>query len=92
MLLFLPRFSAKAYCSYDELLPDLQKHMLGYEKTKRYFTRTNLYCYLIENGDIKLAIENPEKLCELSKANPEDEASYSEIYQLIKLLNELEPV
>jgi len=92
LLHFLPRFSAKVYCSYDELLPELQKYMPGYEKTKRYFTRTNLYCYLIENGDIIRAMENSEKLCELSKANPEDEVSYSEVYKLIKLLNELEPV
>ena len=33
-------------------VPELQKYMPGYEKTKRYFIRTNLYKYLIENGDL----------------------------------------
>lgn len=92
LLHFVPNLSTRLYRSYDELLTELQKYMPGYEKTKRYFTQTNLYCYLNENGDINRALENSEKLCELSKASPEDETSYSEVYKIIRLLNDLEPM
>ena len=90
LLHFLPQLSTKVYSSYEDVLQVLQKYMPGYEKTKRYFIRTNLYCYLNENGDINLALKNSEKLCELSKANPENGASYSEVYKIIKLLKDIE--
>jgi len=92
LLHFVPNLSTRLYRSYEELLPELQKYMPEYDKTKQYFTRTNLYCYLKEHGDINRAMENSEKLSELSKANPDDEVSYSEIYKVIKLLNDLEPM
>ena len=75
------------YESYDQLLPELQKYMPGYEKTKRYFIRTNLYKYLTENGDLERAMSNSEKLCQLCKESPEDLKAYSEIHKIIKLLN-----
>lgn len=40
----------------------MQRNMPGYEKTKRYFIRTNLYKYLTENGDLERAMSNSEKL------------------------------
>jgi len=92
LLHFLPILSTKVYHSFDDLLPELQKYMPGYEKTKKYFKQTNLYCYLKKNGDMNRALENSKKLFELSKANPEDEASYSEVYKVINLLNDLEPM
>ena len=49
----------KTMTSYS---PELQKYMPGYEKTKRYFTRTNLYKYLTENGDLERAMSNSEKV------------------------------
>ena len=63
--------------------------MPGYEKTKRYFIRTNLYKYLIENGDLKRAMLNSEKLCQLCKESPEDIIAYSEIHKVISMLNKL---
>lgn len=92
LLHFLPTLSTKVYRSYDDLLPELQKYMPGYEKTKKYFKHTNLYCYLKKHGDMNLALENSKKLYELSKTNPEEEASYSEVYKVINLLNDLEPM
>ena len=92
LLHFVPNLSTRVYRSYEDLLPELQKYMPGYEKTKRYFTRTDLHCYLNEHGDINRAMKNSEILSERSKANPEDEVSYSEIYKVIKLLNDLEPM
>lgn len=73
--------------SYEQLLPELQKYMPGYEKTKRYFIRTNLYKYLTENGDLERAVSNSEKLCQLCQESPEDLKAYSEIHKVIELLN-----
>lgn len=90
ILHFLPNLSEKRYQNQTELIRELQKYMPGYEKTKHYFNRTNLFCYLNEHGDINRAIQNAEKLCEKSKENPEDGISYSEIYKVINLINELQ--
>ena len=37
LLHFLSNVVCRRYESYDQLLPELQKYMPGYEKTKRYF-------------------------------------------------------
>lgn len=58
LLHFLPNMVCKHYESYEQLLPELQKYMPVYEKTKRYFIRTNLYKYLTENGDLERALRN----------------------------------
>ena len=92
LLHFLPSLSEKRYGNQLQLIKELQKYMPGYEKTKRYFTRTNLFCYLNEHGDINRAMQNAEKLCEKSRENPENEISYSEIYKVINLINELQPM
>ena len=63
--------------------------MPGYEKTKRNFIRTNLYKYLIENGDLERAMSNSEKLCQLCKESPEDLMAYSEIHKVIKLFDSM---
>lgn len=84
---FLPNVAYRRYENYDQLLPELQKYMPGYEKTKRYFIRTNLYKYLTENGDLERAMSNSEKLCQLCKESPEDLKAYSEIHKVIELLN-----
>lgn len=36
LLHFLPTLQVKHYTSYEQLIPELQKYMPGYEKTKRY--------------------------------------------------------
>lgn len=61
--------------------------MLGYEKTKRYFIRTNLYKYLTENGDLERAMSNSEKLCLLCQESPEDLESIFKIHKVIDLFN-----
>ena len=81
----MPIVVCKHYESYEQLLPELQKYMPGYEKTKRYFIRTNLYKYLTENGDLERAVQNSEKLCQLCKETPEDMKAYSEIHKVIEL-------
>lgn len=89
LLHFLPDLSKRKYNSCDEILPELQKYMPGYEKTKKYFRKTDLYCYLRKHGDIERAVRNGKLLSELSKANPDDEICYSEVYKVIELINDL---
>lgn len=92
LLHFLPTVVYRRYESYEQLLPELQKYMPGYEKTKRYFIRTNLYKCLTENGDLERAMSNSEKLCQLCQESPEDLKAYSEIHKVIRLLNDIKPI
>ena len=71
LLHFLPNVVCRRYESYDQMLPELQKYMPGYET---------------ENGDLERAISNSEKLCQLCKESPEDLKAYSEIHKIIELL------
>ena len=68
----------------------MQRNMPGYEKTKRYFIRTNLYKYLTENGDLERAMSNSKKLCQLCQESPEDLKAYSEVHKVLMLLNEID--
>lgn len=86
LLHFLPDLSKRKYISYDDLLPELQMYMPGYEKTKRYFRKTDLYTFLENNGDIERAVRNGKLLSELSKSNPDDEICYSEVYRVIEII------
>jgi hypothetical protein len=81
-----PDLSKRKYISYDDLLPELQRYMPGYEKTKRYFRKTDLYTFLEKNGDIERAVRNGKLLSELSKSNPDDEICYSEVYKVIEII------
>lgn len=89
LLHFLPNFSAKHYEWCDDVIPDLQRYMPGYEKTKRYFRKVNLYRYLTENGDLSRAMSYSTRLCQLAQESPDDARSYSEIHKVIELLNTL---
>ncbi len=89
LLHFIPNLSTKRYNSYEDILPELRKYMPEYEKTKKYFRQISLYSFLKENGDENRAIENAKKLCELNISEFENENSYSELYRVIELLNEL---
>ena len=89
LLHFLPNVVCRHYDSYDQLLPELQKYMPGYEKTKQYFIRTDLYKYLTESGDLERAVSNSKKLCQLCEESPEDLKAYSEIHKVVELLNAL---
>ena len=89
LLHFLPNMVCRRYESYDQLLPELQKYMPGYEKTKRYFVRTKLYDYLSKHGSLDNAKKNGEALSELAALHPEDRISYSQVARVLKLLEHL---
>jgi len=86
LLHFLPQISTKHYETYEDVLPDLQRYMPGYEKTARYFKKNNLYLYLSEHGDIERAIAYAKELTRLSEATPEDKIAYSQMHLVFELI------
>jgi predicted transcriptional regulator len=90
LLHFLPQLSTKHYESYEDVLPDLQRYMPGYEKTARYFMKNNLFKYLTEHGDLQRAIGYAEVLTRLSGASPEDKIAYSQMHLVFKLIASME--
>ncbi len=89
LLHFLPNISSKSYETYEDVLVDLRRYLPGYEKTKRYLGRTNLYQFLCKEGDLSRAMVNSEELRRLSLVDPEDYKSYSEIHEVLKTLENL---
>lgn len=90
LLHFLPQLSTKHYETYEDVLPDLQRYMPGYEKTARYFRKNNLYKYLTEHGDMQRAIGYAEELTRLSEATPEDKLAYSQMHRVFELIASME--
>ena len=90
LLHFLPQLSTKHYESYEDVLPDLQRYMPGYEKTACYFRKNNLYKYLTEHGDMQRAIGYAEDLTRLSEATPEDKLAYSQMHRVFELIASME--
>ena len=86
LLHFLPQISTKHYETCDDVLPDLQRYMPGYEKTARYFRKNNLYKYLTEHGDLQRAIGYAKELTRLSESTPEDKIAYSQMHKVFELI------
>ena len=90
LLHFLPQLSTKHYETYEDVLPDLQRYMPGYEKTARYFRKNNLYKYLTEHGNMQRAIGYAKELTRLSEATPEDKLAYSQMHRVFELIASME--
>ena len=90
LLHFLPQLSTKHYETYEDVLPDLQRYMPGYEKTACYFRKNNLYKYLTEHGDMQRAIGYAKDLTRLSEATPEDKLAYSQMHRVFELIASME--
>ena len=90
LLHFLPQIATKRYETCEDVLPDLQHYMPGYEKTARYFRKNNLYNYLTEHGDLQRAIGYAEELTRLSKETPEDRIAYSQMHKVFELIASME--
>lgn len=86
LLHYMPNLHHKHYGSYRELENELRIYMPGYDKTKRYFQRTNLYQYLTTNGNLELARANSKILSEISKQNKDDYIAYSEVYKVFNII------
>lgn len=86
LLHFLPHLSVKHYENYEQLIPELQRYMPGYEKTVRYFRKNELYNYLTENGDLQRALGYAKELSRLSEATPEDKIAYTQMHKVFELI------
>jgi predicted transcriptional regulator len=86
LLHFLPLLSTKRYETCEDVLPDLQRYMPGYEKTVRYFRNNNLYNYLTEHGNLERAINYAKELSRLSEETPEDRIAYSQMHKVFELI------
>ena len=86
LLHFLPQLSTKHYENCEDVLPDLQRYMPGYEKTAHYFRKNNLYNYLTEHGDLQRAIGYAEELTRLNEATPEDRIAYTQMHKVFELI------
>ena len=90
LLHFLPQLSTKRYETCEDVLPDLQRYMPGYEKTVRYFRNNNLYNYLTQHGDLQRAIGYAKELSRLSEVSPEDRIAYSQMHKVFELITQME--
>ena len=63
--------------------------MPGYEKSKKYFVRTELYEFLVKHGNLDQAMKNGETLSILASAHPEDKIAYSQVARVLKLLEQM---
>ncbi len=90
LLHFLPQLATKHYETYEDVLPELQHYMPGYEKTARYFKKNNLFQYLTQHGDLQRAMGYAKELCRLSKATPEDQIAYSQMHLVFELIASME--
>lgn len=89
LLHFIPAPAIRRFANYDQLLPELQKYMPGYEKTKRYFRQHDIYRMLIETGNLQLAMTNAEILCEQREQNVAYDVAYSQMHVVFRLLESM---
>jgi hypothetical protein len=77
-------YTMRFYENYKILLPDLQKHLADYEKTEKYFVKTNPDIYKRLKSRLQTAISSSEKLGEFDFKNIE--MGMAEMYKIFKIL------
>lgn len=87
LLHFLPGLASRHYDSQNEVIAELRRYIPGYEKTKHYFVKADLYNYLCQNGDLERAKTNAEQLCRLASKHKDDAMAYSQIHKVLELLD-----
>ena len=86
---FMPRPSSKEYADYDAVAQELKKHIPNYDKTEAFFNKTHIYRELKEKGDMERAIALSQELDELRAKEPEVYKSYSQMYKLFDVIEEI---
>ena len=86
---YMPRPSSKVYANYDAVAQELKKYIPNYEKTEAFFNKTHIYRELKEHGDMSLAIELSRDIDQLREIEPEVYKSYSQMYKLFDIINEI---
>lgn len=88
LLHFIAQGETRRYTTYNELVSELRSHMSGYEKTKKYFKKTDLYKCLTDIGNLPQAVVNAKTLQALRATD--GGIDYSEIFKVIEMIQELE--
>ena len=86
---FMPGSSSKEYANYDAVAQELKKHIPNYDKTEAFFNKTHIYRELKEKGDMERAIGLSRELDELRAKEPEVYKSYSQMYKLFDIIEEI---
>ncbi len=86
---YMPRPSSKEYADYDIVAQELKKYITNYDKTELFFNKTHIYRVLKEKGDMVKAIELSRELEVLREKEPEVYKSYSQMYKLFDLIDEI---
>ena len=86
---FMSGPSSKEYANYDAVAQELKKHIPNYDKTEAFFNKTHIYRELKEKGDIVRAIGLSRDLDELRAKEPEVYKSYSQMYKLFDIIDEI---
>lgn len=86
---FMPAPSSREYANYDAVAQELKKYIPNYEKTEAFFNKTHIYRELKENGDMERAIELSRELDDLRTKEPEVYKSYSQMYKLFDIIEEI---
>jgi len=86
---FMPRPSSKEYADYDAVAQELKKHIPNYDKTEAFFNKTHIYRELKEKGDMERAIALSRELDELRVKDPDVYKSYSQMYKLFDVIEEI---
>lgn len=85
----MPRPSSKEFANYDAVAQELKKHIPNYDKTEAFFNKTHIYRELKEKGDMARAIQMSRDLDELREKEPEVYKSYSQMYKLFDVIEEI---
>ena len=86
---FMPGPSSKEYANYDAVAQELKKHIPNYDKTEVFFNKTHIYRELKEKGDMVRALGLSRELEELRTKEPEVYKSYSQMYKLFDIIEEI---
>lgn len=90
LLHFLQTLSTKCYENYEAVVKDLRRYLPDYEKSKKYLNKEKLYRALFDNEKLSRATDLADQLLKLAQETPEALHSYTEIHEVLKLLDSLE--
>lgn len=86
---YMPGPSSKEYANYEAVAQELKKHIPNYDKTEAFFNKTHIYRELKGKGDMEKAIQLSRDLEELRAKEPEVYRSYSQMYKLFDIIEEI---
>lgn len=89
LLHFLPGLTTRHYDNQDEAIAELRRFIPGYEKSKHFFAKSDLFNYLCQNGDLERAKANAKRLCILASKDNDDHLAYSQIHMVLELLDSM---